>query len=206
MKRSAYTYWRHCCDLLGWSSDTSDAWHARLLSAYNEHHRMYHTLQHLDECLSLLDRHSCERADLIEMALWFHDAVYDPQANDNEERSAELARSALSESGLASTAITEVQRLIMLTKSHQPGVGLDDPLLIDIDLAILGQSEERFAEYERQIRHEYSWVPDQIYRAKRVEVLAAFLQRQDIFLTRQFHELFEARARANLCQLIASLS
>lgn len=206
MKRTDLEYWRRCCDLLHWAGNTSDLWHSRLVSAYSEPQRSYHTLQHLEECLNLLDLLSCEHLELVEVALWFHDAVYDPKAKDNEERSAELARTALIDGSVAETTIAEVQRLIMLTKSHQPGAGPNDAVLLDIDLAILGHSEDRFGEYEQQIRQEYSWVPNEVYRAKRAEVLAAFLQRQSIFLTPQFHELFEARARANLYQLISSLA
>ena len=181
-------------------------WHTRLLNAYSETFRAYHTAQHLGECLDLLDRHGSEPAGLMEMVLRFHDAVYDPRASDNEERSAELARIGLKEGGVASTEIAEVERLIMLTKSHQPGGGPDDSLLIDIDLAIFGQNEDRFDEYEKQIRLEYSWVPDPIYRTRRVEVLTAFLQRQSIFMTREFQELFEANARVNIRRLISTLS
>jgi predicted metal-dependent HD superfamily phosphohydrolase len=179
------------------------AWHERLVRAYGEPQRAYHSLQHLDECLSVFDEAKglMQQPDLIEMALWFHDAVYDPKSGDNEALSAEMALEALGGTQVA----REVARLIMLTKSHQPGEGPDDAWIIDIDLAIFAQSTERVLEYEQQIRAEYAWVAEAVYREKRAEVLAGFLKREPIYLTPWARDRFEARAKENLRALIASL-
>ena len=189
---------------LSLSGDAS-VWHARLLGCYAETQREYHTLQHLEECLLLLDDAKATgliaKPDIIEMALWFHDAVYDPQGSDNEEFSAQMALEALGNTETAS----EVARLILLTKSHQPGDGPDDAWIIDIDLAIFAQPMERVLEYERQIRQEYAWVPEEVYVEKRGEILTAFLNRPQIYLTAWAKERFEARARENLRALIDSV-
>jgi predicted metal-dependent HD superfamily phosphohydrolase len=185
--------------------DDGTAWHERLLAAYSEPQRAYHTLQHLEECLCILDEARqtglITRPDLIEMALWFHDAVYDPQGSSNEELSAEMALEALGDTGLAH----EVARLILLTKSHQPGEGPDDAWIIDIDLAIFAQPLKRVLEYELQIRAEYSWVPEDVYAEKRAEILRGFLVRPKIYLTPWARERFEDRARGNLRALIAAV-
>ncbi len=183
-------------------SGEASAWHARLLECYAEPQRAYHTLQHLEECLLILD--NAKRAgliakpDLIEMALWFHDAVYDPQGSENEELSAQMALEALGDTELAH----EVARLIMLTESHQPEEGPDDAWIIDIDLAIFAQPMERVREYERQIRQEYAWVPEEMYVEKRAEILTAFLNREQIYLTACAREHFDRLARENLRALI----
>jgi predicted metal-dependent HD superfamily phosphohydrolase len=181
------------------------AWHARLLTAYAEPQRAYHTLQHLDECLRTFDEAKASgliaKPDLIELALWFHDAVYDPKGGENEALSAQMAVEAL---GYGETA-REVARLIMLTKSHQPGVGADDAWVIDIDLAIFAQSPERVLEYERQIRQEYRWVEEAVYREKRAEILAAFLKRERIYVTDWAWERYEMKAKENLRALIRAL-
>ena len=180
-------------------------WYARLLACYAEPQRAYHTLQHLEECLVILDDAKTTglitKPDLIEMALWFHDAVYDPQGSENEELSAQMALEALGDNEMA----REVARLIMLTKSHQPGDGPDDAWIIDIDLAIFAQPIERVLEYERQIRTEYAWVPETVYVEKRAEILNSFLLRPQIYLTAWARERFEARARENLRVLIESI-
>ena len=57
-----------------------EPWHRRLTAAYNEAARHYHTLQHLEACLAELQRVYvlAQQPVLMETALWFHDAVYDP--------------------------------------------------------------------------------------------------------------------------------
>lgn len=186
-------------------SGDASAWHAKLLECYAEPQRAYHTLQHLEECLQCFDEARKSglimRPDLIEMALWFHDAVYDPKGSDNEELSAQMAVEALGKSEMS----REVARLILLTKSHQPGDGADDAWIIDIDLAIFAQPMERVLEYERQIRAEYAWVPEDLYVEKRREILAGFLKRPQIYLTSWARELFEAPARDSLRALIAAV-
>ncbi|MBB5035647.1 HD domain-containing protein [Prosthecobacter vanneervenii] len=191
----------NCCGMPG----DGTAWHERLATSYTEPQRAYHTLQHLEECLLVFDEARAAglmaNPDLIEIALWFHDAVYDPQAGNNEELSAQMAMEALGESDQS----REVARLILLTKSHQPGNGPDDAWIIDIDLAIFAQPIERVMEYERQIRAEYSWVPQAVYAEKRAEILRGFLARPQIYLTAWAQKRFEACARENLRSLIAAV-
>lgn len=205
MKRTDLHHWRKCCDALGWQSHGVDEWHQRLISAYNEPQRAYHTLQHLEECLLFLDQCRCPSSPMVEMVLWFHDAVYDPKAGDNEEQSAQLAIDAMEPSGVPPTVVASIARLILVTKSHQPGDDIHAQCLSDIDLAIFGQPPERFAEYERQIRQEYAWVAEDVYRAKRGEILSAFLQQPNLYRTAHFQHLLETSARANLTRLITSL-
>ena len=71
-------------------------------------------------------------------------------------------------------------------------------LLVDVDLSILGQPDERFREYEAQIRREYEWVPEEIFAAKRAEILQGFLARERIYTTDSFFGRFESEARTNL--------
>jgi predicted metal-dependent HD superfamily phosphohydrolase len=197
--RTSFDHWLPLWQRLGGMGDAA-AWHERLVRAYGGPQRAYHSLQHLDECLSVFDEAKglMQQPDLIEMALWFHDAVYDPKSGDNEALSAEMALEAL---GGTSTA-HEVARLILLTKSHQPGEGPDDAWIIDIDLAIFAQSPERVMEYEQQIREEYAWVPEELYREKRAEVLRSFLVREPIYRTPWARERFETLAKENLRMLI----
>jgi predicted metal-dependent HD superfamily phosphohydrolase len=202
--RTSLESWLSLWQRFGLSGDES-AWHERLIIAYAEPQRAYHTLQHLEECLCTLDEAKVTglvaKPDLIEMALWFHDAVYDPQGSENEELSVQMALEAL-----GNTEMTrEVARLIMLTKAHQPGDGADDAWIIDIDLAIFAQPMKRVLEYERQIRAEYAWVPEEVYVEKRAEILHGFLHRPRIYLTTWARERFESLARENLRVLIDSI-
>jgi len=178
--------------------------HEDLVAAYGEPHRRYHTLQHLDECLEHLDnmRGLAERPDEIELALWFHDAVYDVRRHDNEERSADWACERLSAAGAFSDVVNRVRSLILATDHRSPPQGRDAEIMVDIDLAILGAEPARFEEYERQIREEYDWVAEDVFRRERGKILVGFLARPRIFRTDHFCERFEARARDNIARAI----
>ncbi len=172
----------------------------KLCTAYEEPQRKYHTLQHLTECLSLLDKNldlATEPSE-VEIALWFHDAIYDVKGSDNEAKSAEWAGKELASAGVSSECIARIQQHIMATcHSALPLLG-DQTLLVDIDLSILGAARPRFEEYEIQVRQEYSWVPGLIFRQKRRAILKEFLARKPIYGTARMREKFEQQARENL--------
>jgi predicted metal-dependent HD superfamily phosphohydrolase len=178
--------------------ETND-WYERLTAAYSEPQRHYHNQRHIVECLREFDgaRALLQNPARVELAIWFHDAVYAPRASDNEEQSAELAEQFLRSAGASDETCAVVKRLVMATK-HHAATTPDEALLIDIDLSILGQDRERFAEYERQIREEYSWVPASVFAEKRSEILQRFLARARIYTSEHFFNRYETRARQNL--------
>ncbi len=172
----------------------------RLLKAYDEPHRSYHTRQHLEECIGHFSRvvDLAHHPGEVEIALWFHDAVYDLQGADNERRSAEWALEALSQAGAGDAVKARVHALIMATLHDAVPTEADQQLLVDIDLAILGATPARFKAYDRQVAIEYSWVPRDLYEVKRREVLNGFLARPHIYSTEHFRTELEAQARINL--------
>ena len=171
----------------------------KLIAAYSEKQRAYHTLQHLYECLVLVDsiRADLIDADAVALALWFHDAVYDPQAKNNELKSAELFEQYLAQD-LSFDIVQKIKRWILVTQKHEATNELDLQFLLDIDLAILAASPERFTEYEQQIQQEYAWVYPDIYLIKRKQVLAHFYQTEPLYQTEYFQQNFEQRAKENL--------
>lgn len=171
-----------------------------VLQRYAEAHRRYHTLQHLAECLTLLAdvRDAADRPDEVEMALWFHDAVYALKASDNEARSADWARDALQAAEVPALVADRVHALVLATQHKALPSGRDAQVLVDVDLSILAAPPARFAEYERQIREEYAHVPGFLFRLKRRAILQSFLDRPALFSTPGLHQRLEARARANL--------
>lgn len=180
---------------------------ADLLRRWAEPHRKYHTPQHLRECLALFEHHraSAEHPGEVAIALWFHDAVYDTARHDNESASADWAVRVLREAGAVDGVAARVHALIMATCHRGVPETADERLLVDIDLAILGADAARFAEYERQIRAEYGFVPVDVFRAKRGEILRGFLDRPALFCTPAFVDGFEAAARANLAGAVEDL-
>jgi predicted metal-dependent HD superfamily phosphohydrolase len=178
-----------------------------LMGRYSEPARHYHTVRHLDECFDRLaeSRQFAEHAHEIELALWFHDAIYDVRRHDNEEQCAAWAEDVALRAGVPPPAAARVRDLIVTTRHDAIPGTTDGRLLVDIDLAILGATAERFDEYEQQVRQEYAWVPEPLFREKRREILEAFLARPHIFNTVYFHAKYEAQARTNLERSIAAL-
>ena len=194
------TFWQRAWTGIG-AVGEGDALFARLMAAYAEPQRHYHTQQHLGECLSAFDdaaRALAEHPHEVELALWFHDAVYDIKGHDNEQRSADWARTALVDAGVVADIADRVHALVMATRHTAVPSGRDEQLLVDIDLSILGAERARFDEYEQQIRKEYAYVPGFLFRRKRREILKGFLDRPAIYSTPHFHAALEARARDNL--------
>jgi predicted metal-dependent HD superfamily phosphohydrolase len=181
----------------------------RLEAAYAEPHRRYHTRAHIEACLRLLDEvqelTACERQILV-WAVWWHDAVYDPRAPDNEARSADLAAADLAGRGASPDDRAEVARLIRLTAGHEvsPGDRLG-AILVSIDLAILAAPPADYDAYARAVRQEYAHVPDELWRVGRRRVLQRFLDAPVIFPDPVLRARFEAQARENLARELATL-
>ena len=198
-----FTLWQR----LNASGDASSVYED-LLSRYSEPGRAYHTLAHIEDCLAefagVPERET--NLDAIEFALWFHDAVYDTQAKDNEERSAALAREVIRSATLPDSFGDLATGLILATKHAAPPVTRSEQLVVDIDLSILGQSAQKFDEYERQIRVEYSWVPAPAFAGGRLAILSSIQSRFRIYSTEFFHGKYEQRAHENLARSIAQLT
>jgi predicted metal-dependent HD superfamily phosphohydrolase len=173
---------------------------AALMARYGEPHRKYHTARHLDECFEKLAelRNLTEHPAEVELAIWFHDAIHEPGSADNEARSADLAVSKAAAAGVAAECTERVRSLIMATKHTEAPCGIDAEVLVDVDLAILGAGQERFEEYEEQVRAEYSWLPDSLFTRERKKILREFLARPSIFSTSVFRARYESQARANI--------
>lgn len=202
------TRWTHLWQALS-AAGSAEPVYTELVQRWSESHRHYHNLQHLSECLALLDESTshAQQPAVLEAALWFHDVIYDPKARGtNERQSAELARFALSDASVSESVIEQVYQLIMITQHHQPDDTPDAALMCDIDLAILGQSSERFQAYEQAIRAEYAWVPEADYIKGRSEFLKTFLQRPNFYTTSVFQARFEEAARQNLQASVERLS
>lgn len=198
--RAAFdAHWRAAWSAMGIDAPPN-ALRDALLVRYAEPHRRYHTQQHLGECLDAFERERAhaQRPGEVAMALWFHDAVYDLQAHDNEAQSADWARDALITLGIDEGAAQRVHGLIMATKHDAQPTDADARLLVDIDLSILGAPPERFAEYEQQIRAEYAHVPPDVFEPRRRLILARFLARDPLYQTPGMRTRCEAQARINL--------
>ena len=193
-----------------WGTKTEDAAltaiYEDLIIRYSEAQRHYHNLDHIEACLEEFNEvnHSLTHPFETWLALWFHDAVYDPRGKDNEDASKEYAERALS--GLLETdSMNRISRWIMSTKHDHPVNSMDEKLIMDIDLAILGRDEQTFEEYEKGVRMEYGWVPEDRFSKGRTEILNGFLERDSLYQTVYFREKYEEKARENLHHSISLL-
>ncbi|MGK7247843.1 HD domain-containing protein [Acinetobacter oleivorans] len=175
----------------------------RLIAAYSEKQRAYHTVQHIYECLNLLEsiRSELNDAHAVALALWFHDAIYDPKAKDNELKSAELFEQYMAQY-LPVNTVQKIKSWILATQKHALTNETDLQFLLDIDLSILAATPERFIQYEQQIQKEYAWVDPEVYLIKRKEVLVHFYQSEPLYQTTYFQKSFELNAKQNLKQIL----
>jgi predicted metal-dependent HD superfamily phosphohydrolase len=142
----------------------------------------------------------------VELAIWFHDAVYDTRCNDNEQRSADWAELVIRQAGLCSEIAERVSRSILATRHNVVLADTDEQVVADIDLSILGREANVFWQYEANIRKEYAWVPEAVFRRRRAEILQGFLDRRYIYYHENYRHIFETTARVNLGQAILRLS
>ncbi|HEV7823618.1 MAG TPA: metal-dependent phosphohydrolase [Mycobacteriales bacterium] len=179
-----------------------------LLVRWSEPHRRYHTPDHLAAMLSVVDGHASEAddPDAVRLAVWFHDAVYDPRRTDNEDMSAALAARVLPAAGVPSERVAAVARLVRLTGTHDPGPSdRDGALLSDADLAVLAGEPDAYAAYAAAVREEYAHVPDEPFRSGRAAVLRSLVALPRLYHLPALREQWEDRARANLAAELREL-
>jgi len=181
-----------------------------LLARHREPHRRYHTATHVMWVLRHIDHIVAESADVsldlpaIRLAALFHDAVYDPTRADNEAASAHIAGAVAEQLGWAEPRRVAVERLVIATAAHSPSA-LDEAVLVDADLAILGAEPKDYAAYVQGVRSEYAHVDAEQWKSGRAAVLQRFIDAPRLFHTEVMRRERESRARANLAAELASL-
>jgi len=200
--------WQQLCRGLSIAGPASEEAWILLCQAYSGSGRHYHNLHHLAAIFDVLADVALPEttASALQLAVWYHDAVYDSRAVDNEERSSDLARAQLGLLRLAGGMIEETARLILLTKRHvTTAEDYAGQLLLDADLAILGAPADIYDRYASAIRQEYAWVEEEAYRRGRSAVLQRFLQRPRIYCTPVLYGTSEQIARLNMARELANL-
>ncbi len=180
---------------------------------YSEDGRYYHNWTHISACLDELEsaRFLALHPAAVEMAVWFHDAVYVPGGPDNEQLSAQMARDAAGLMNLPSATVREVENLVLATRYLTGDNGAeelcprDGALIRDVDLSILGKPANEFDRYEEAIHREYSFVPERERWERRIGVLEGFLALPRIYEYEHFQERYEQQARRNLNQSVCRL-
>jgi predicted metal-dependent HD superfamily phosphohydrolase len=185
---------------------------SELSALYGAEGRHYHNLAHIEAMLALAGEYRGLLGDpeAVEAAIWFHDAIYDSKAKDNEAQSADLAEKKLA-GRTDAERLSSISAMIVATATHQlppfdsARATRDASLFLDMDLSILGATPDAFDAYERAIRREYGWVEEPMWRAGRSAVLKNFLARPHIFHSEEFRQRFEPQARLNITRSLEAL-
>lgn len=205
LKARFATLWTRC--LHGDEPANAQAVYARLVELYGEPHRHYHTLDHIQHCLHEFDQAVAliKDPDAVELALWFHDAIYRAGAKDNERHSADLFRDC--SHPYASAAFQQqVDDLIMATTHRGASRQPDEQFIVDIDLSSFGLPWEIFMRDGWRIRAEFANVTDDAYYPEHLRFLRGLSDRPSFFFTDCFQQRYEHTARENIQRLIAELS
>ncbi|MBH0065839.1 hypothetical protein [Psychrobacter sp. SZ93C1] len=179
---------------------------------YSEDQRAYHTLQHIQQLFGQFKqiKHHLNEPDIIALAMYYHDVIYEPTRSDNELKSAEFAVEVL-RPYLNVEQCQHIYALIMMTASHEVNVLAehdrysDAAYLLDMDLSILGASWSAYEKYVKAVRQEYIHVSMADYCVGRTEVLKGLLAHPKLYLTDHYYDQLEAQARDNIKREINSL-
>lgn len=181
-----------------------------VLARHREKHRRYHTVTHVAWVLRHVEElaavESVDHLDEVVAAALYHDAVYEPAYPANERASARLARRDLASLGWDTDRTERVAAMIESTRHGEAVPGGDAAVLIDADLAILGDDPDHYSAYVTAVRQEYRHVDDDEWRTGRARVLQEFLDRPTIYATPTGRQRWENRARANLSAELATLT
>lgn len=177
-----------------------------LEARHGEPQRHYHTWRHVLACLAARDTLAAPPSAAVDLAILFHDSVYEPMAHDNEERSAALLEAKAKQHGLDAAAVARALPIIAATKHGDATVeDAETAVMLDADLSILGSDPATFATYETNVRKEYAAVDDAAWKAGRGRILRLFLDRPVLYATLRGRALWEAAARANLARSLRAL-
>lgn len=180
-----------------------------ILTHYSEPHRYYHNLDHVQSLLVFMEEynHLIKDLEALQLAVFFHDIIYDVQRSDNEEQSALAAIEFLQQTSYPAEKTALVADYIRATKTHvNPGGDSDLDCFLDFDLFILSGPERMYEQYAKSIRKEYAVYPDSVYIPGRKKVLQHFLDQPSIYRSAGFKERFDTAAKGNMQRELEKLA
>ena len=188
-------------------SGSSDMVFDELVSLYTGPDRHYHCAEHIRFCLDKLDeaREAGNYSINVEMAVWFHDAIYEAGDSENERKSASWFAQC-TRGHLSREMIDEISQLIVATTHRDTPNSWQEKLLVDVDLSSFGLPWEKFLEDGHNIRLEFGHLSDEEFVSNQSRFLNGLLERPVIFHTRHFSDCYEAVARQNIRGLLKAFS
>jgi pantetheine-phosphate adenylyltransferase len=149
-----------------------------VLSMWNESHRSYHNLNHLNDLISQINENkskfSEKEYEKLMLSAIFHDIVYDPSSSTNEEDSANFLMECVVDK--SNKDILEVRQIILDTKTHNSTTNLSESFN-KYDMNIVERDFEKLLEWEKGISEEFSVYPKVQYKEGRLKFLESLLDR-----------------------------
>jgi predicted metal-dependent HD superfamily phosphohydrolase len=204
MEVAAHTTWKKLAEKYSSDRAIAEKLLDELVKKYSGSGRHYHNWQHIQTLLNFSEKYGAQLVDkdVVDFAIFYHDAIYNVLRKDNEQRSAAMAADRLPKLGVPAGTIELVRIFIEATQTHQVPQGLtiesDLEFFLDFDMSVLAADRELYRLYKEQVRKEYHLIPAALYRPGRKKFLQNCLQSRSIFKTTEFKSRYEVQARANL--------
>ncbi len=199
-------YWDEIVEHFEIPSHKSEILFNEIINLYRDTKRHYHNLSHILDLLKLIDNQNLcvqDRIALI-LAAIYHDAIYTAGSQKNEIKSANLLRKHFIQINESNNIVELAINIIIETQNHKSEHHLSK-LFLDIDMSILGANNSKYNSYVEQVRKEHQKFPSLIYKVGRKRFIQSMLNRQPLFYTKQFNELYEAQAIKNLKRELKTL-
>lgn len=200
VRRRLRRRWRFLCDWLNLTGDTATVWE-RLRGCYEQPWRTYHNLTHIEDCIDVctleVDFGDEQTTFAMEMAIFFHDAIYEIGTLENERRSAGLARESLTSLGATPVFVDRVAGLVLATDHKRLPRDEAAAALCDVDLSILARSAAEYDRYAKAIHDEVA-LPAEEFAPYRRAFLQAMLSKTSVVHTEHFRQKCESVARLNM--------
>lgn len=149
-----------------------------ILSMWNESHRAYHTLEHLNDLIEQINenksKYSEKEYEKLLITALFHDCVYDPMKQDNEERSADFFMECSINKSDAN--INEIKQMILDTKTHKSNTRLSESFN-HFDMNIVERDFDQLLKWENGIYEEFKAYGNEQYRMGRLQFLESILDK-----------------------------
>ncbi|NRB41080.1 MAG: hypothetical protein HRU20_21850 [Pseudomonadales bacterium] len=169
---------------------------------YQEPHRAFHTLEHLQHIFLDLDDIAVDNSTAF--AVWYHDIIYKPGSSKNEARSASHAAEVLSALSVPLAMSTAVQTMILATQKHSSDDATTQ-VFLDADMAILGAAPAQYGLYLKNLQKEFKAVPKALFKRGRRRFIMQTLAEPAIFKSESFNARYERQARENLTNEMARI-
>ncbi len=206
VKQRFTSLWNRCQTGGGAGAD-ADVVYEEVHAYYSEPGRHYHTPKHIEHCLEQFDlaADGMDDADAVEVAIWFHDLIFDTSAKDNELKSARRFIE-LADDSMDPEFKTRVYDLIMVTAAPRLPKTNDQGFMLDIDLSSFGLPWDEMVRDSAAVRQECSDLTDAEFFPGQRAFLESLVNRKHFYCTQYFRSRIEGTARSNIRRYLEGLS